>query len=237
MAVIKVRKAATKDKKAEREVKASLFSCIGEKRMREFYETVRERKALVASSKHVKRGSKSKKCTLPHENITKREWQRMNGEVKMYNYQKPLTFEEFRELPVDLAAQHIAMLQEEDTFNASVTMIARYMRTAPPTLRKYLLDHNIPFIQKTFTGRVGKDCKEKLDTFYQVATAEPSPAEEEASTKERTSYVEKTAGMPLTNIDLEFAGIFDSEAICNTLKLMIPDGTPCSVTLRICKEV
>ena len=205
--------------------------------MREFYETVRERKALVASSKHVKRGSKSKKCTLPHENITKREWQRMNGEVKMYNYQKPLTFEEFRELPVDLAARHIAMLQAEDTFDASVTMIARYMRTAPPTLRKYLLEHNIPFIQKTFTGRVGKDCKEKLDAFYQITTTKPSPAEEETPVKEQSSYVEKVAGMPLTNIDLEFEGIFDSEAICNTLKLMVSDGTPCSVSLRIRKEV
>lgn len=80
-------------------------------------------------------GSKSKKCTLPHERLTKKERESMNGEVKTYNVGKPMNWLTFKGMPLDLQKQYIRRLQL--TFSANDAMLADMFGISRPTVALY----------------------------------------------------------------------------------------------------
>ena len=80
-------------------------------------------------------GSKSKKCTLPHERLTKKERVSMNGEVKTYNVGKPMNWKTFKGMPLDLQKQYIRRLQL--TFSANDAMLADMFGISRPTVALY----------------------------------------------------------------------------------------------------
>lgn len=72
-----------------------------------FKSDVHERKQLTYGSKHKKNGSKSKKCTLPSDYLSKKEKEKMNGEVKKYVIGKPIDAETFESYPADIKQEYI----------------------------------------------------------------------------------------------------------------------------------
>ena len=80
-------------------------------------------------------GSKSRKCTLPHERLTKKERNAMNGEVKTYNVGKPMNWHTFKGMPLDLQKQYIRRLQL--TFSANDAMLADMFGISRPTVALY----------------------------------------------------------------------------------------------------
>ena len=53
-----------------------------------FIEDVTERKSIARGAFHKKGGAKSNKCTLPSDYLTRKEREKMNGEVKTWNLNK-----------------------------------------------------------------------------------------------------------------------------------------------------
>lgn len=74
-------------------------------------ETIKERKSMLSGARHKKGGSKSKKCTLPSDTLTKREKEKMNGEMKVYNLKYPVTYSEFMDMPQDIKEEYIRSMQ------------------------------------------------------------------------------------------------------------------------------
>jgi len=72
-----------------------------------FIETNKERKSLARQAKYRKNGSKSKKCTLPQDNMTKKELMAMNGPVISWDLKKAYTFDEFKQMPEDIQIRYI----------------------------------------------------------------------------------------------------------------------------------
>lgn len=89
---------------------------------REFYRDVRSKKSLVPSAKHIKKGSKTKFVSLPHDHMTTAQWKKLNGKVQEFNMNKPMNWKEFKQLPADLMGEYIVFLQNE--FHASASAIA-----------------------------------------------------------------------------------------------------------------
>lgn len=79
--------------------------------MKEFYDTVRERKALVPSAAHRVCGSKSKKCSLPSDSLTDAQKRRLSGPVVTYNPTRPCTWAEFKSMPNDIAQEWLDNVQ------------------------------------------------------------------------------------------------------------------------------
>lgn len=67
-----------------------------------FEQTSRERKRIGAGIYSRKRGSRSKKCTLPSDNMTAGQLKKRNGEVMQYNLKAPMGWLVFRSMPADL---------------------------------------------------------------------------------------------------------------------------------------
>lgn len=72
-----------------------------------FEQTSRERKRIGAGIYSRKRGSRSKKCTLPSDNMTAGQLKKRNGEVMQYNLKAPMGWLVFRSMPADLQREYI----------------------------------------------------------------------------------------------------------------------------------
>ena len=116
--------------------------------MHDFDYDVMQKKSIARGAAHRKRGAKSKKCTLPHENLTKKELRALSGEVKTYNIHQRLTWEQFKALDDEVAAEHIAYLV--DTFGVNIKYIAVALGVSDITVSKYLKEHGIKVKKSVF---------------------------------------------------------------------------------------
>lgn len=96
-----------------------------------FIETVKERADPARSA--FKKG-KHKGCILPHENLTRKELNKMNGEINTINLNKPMKWAEFKALDNDIQQRYIKRLR--DLYNASVDALAGMFGLYPNTVHK-----------------------------------------------------------------------------------------------------
>lgn len=77
-----------------------------------FISDVKE-KGSIARSSHNKRTHCGKGgCKLPHEYLTKKEREKLNGEVKYYRLNDPMKWDEFKKMPKDIRATYIQQIRE-----------------------------------------------------------------------------------------------------------------------------
>ena len=98
-------------------------------------EDIKEKKQAGRGYYHKKNGSKSKKCRLPSDSLSKKEIEKMNGECKVYNLNKPMSYSNFCAMPVDLQIKYLEMLR--DKFGANQTAISKMMGVADTTLASH----------------------------------------------------------------------------------------------------
>lgn len=98
-------------------------------------EDIKEKKQAGRGYYHKKNGSKSKKCRLPSDSLSRKEIEKMNGECKVYNLNKPMNYSNFCAMPVDLRIKYLEMLR--DKFGANQTEISKMMGVADTTLASH----------------------------------------------------------------------------------------------------
>ena len=98
-------------------------------------EDIKAKKQAGRGYYHKKNGSKSKKCRLPSDSLSKKEIEKMNGECKVYNLNKPMSYSNFCAMPVDLRIKYLEMLR--DKFGANQTEISKMMGVAVTTLSSH----------------------------------------------------------------------------------------------------
>lgn len=72
-----------------------------------FRKEVQEKKRNGYGARNKKNGSKSKKCTLPSDYMTRKEKQALNGEVKSWDLKKFYSYEEFKQMPDDIQIEYV----------------------------------------------------------------------------------------------------------------------------------
>lgn len=90
-----------------------------------YRQDIKEKKAAGRGIYHKKNGSKSKKCSLPSDYMTRKEKMAMNGEVMSYNPNKFYSYAEFKQLPMEYQIKYINSLLTR--YNCSFTAIAKYV--------------------------------------------------------------------------------------------------------------
>lgn len=117
-----------------------------------YKEDVKERKSLVSAARHRKNGSKSKKCTLPSDNLSYYQRKKLNGEVKSYSMNRPMTWKEFQTYPDDLQETYLATLV--DGFHVSMKQIGDMMVISNTRLNKMIKEKGFTKIHLTRGRRV-----------------------------------------------------------------------------------
>ena len=98
-------------------------------------EDIKEKKQAGRGYYHKKNGSKSKKCSLPSDHLSKKEIEKMNGECKVYNFSKPMSYSNFCAMPVELQIKYLETLRIK--FGANQTEISKMMGVAKTTLASH----------------------------------------------------------------------------------------------------
>ena len=103
--------------------------------MHDFDYDVMQKKRIVRGASHMKRGSKSKKCTLPSDYLTAAQKRRLNGPVSTYKLDEPMNWESFKAMPEDLQKKYILGLQE--MYQANDKMIAKLFGKSDVTVGEH----------------------------------------------------------------------------------------------------
>ena len=198
--------------------------------MTDFDYEVLQRKRLAKQSRYVKRGSKSKKCTLPSDSLTAAQLKKRNGEVMSFNLNAPMEWREFKSMPADLQAEYIAGMHKR--FGVNATNLAEMFGVTGETVRFFCREGlGIQFHRGNFMS------KEQRDRWEDFLTAPESP-EPEIETVAETATVEPAPEVSdpthIDNFIVEFSGMISPESIYNTLRSMLNGRAEGSVTIE-CK--
>ena len=125
----------------------------------------KERSKMAQGSRHKVNGCKSKKCTLPHENLTKKELEKMNGKCITIDLNHFYTWDEFLEFSDDSKVDYIENLISK--YNVSLTAISSVVFGNDVILGRYITEHMLPIKAKAIRGYAAK--REKDELKYDVS--------------------------------------------------------------------
>lgn len=164
-----------------------------------FYDDVKERNSMKSGSFHKVNGSKSKKCTLPSDNLTPAQKRKLNGPVVSWNVKAPMSWTEFKHMPATLQKEHLAFVQAE--FHTPYTVLAEeYFCITRSALSVYASSKGIKSTLSAGT-RVRDEDRERLRRWKSGETEAPeepvvvvdaAAEEEDSNTPTRATEPEKS---------------------------------------------
>lgn len=138
-----------------------------------FIEDVREKKKTATGAHHKRTHcGKGGAIRFPSDFKTKKELKAMNGEVKSYKLNDPMSWAEFKAMPDDIKAAYITALRKK--YNAPDTKIFEMMGVAQSAGAHYLRLRGMSAPARS--GRVKWD----KDGWYACVNGVPVAAKEEA---------------------------------------------------------
>lgn len=146
-------------------------------------QTNRERKITGYGAFHKKNGSKSKRCSLPSDNLTAKQLRERSGEVKTYNLNKPMDWISFIQMPADLQADYLNRLIEK--YGARQIDMADMLGIDNSTLSRYIKNKLNGSVNFNSTGK--RKASEDWLSFVEGAI---SPSES-AETEDDKSYADE----------------------------------------------
>ena len=179
--------------------------------MHDFDYDAMQKKHIARGAAHMKRGSKSKKCTLPSDNLTPAQLRRLNGPVSTYKLDEPMSRESFKAMPEDLQKQYILKLQE--TYQANDEMIGKMFGVSKVAIFKARQKLGIvPVGKSAMTADAIRVRNAKWDAFCNgVVGGKPG----EANEKEEPNEPEQ--------IEIEENSMNDKVEVESQVDILIPD--------------
>ena len=132
--------------------------------MHDFDYDAMQKKRIARGASHMKRGSISKKCTLPSDYLTAAQKRRLNGPVSTYKLDEPMSWESFKAMPEDLQKKYILGLQEN--YGATDEMIGKMFKKSDTIALRLRNTLNIKPLGKCKLNRKEKEIRDaKWDAF------------------------------------------------------------------------
>ena len=192
--------------------------------MNAFDSEVRERKRLVSSARHKKNGSKSKRCSLPSDHLTERQWKALCGEIMEYKLSSPVPWAEFKRYPRDIQEMYIQNMVEK--YHVTASDLGRLFGCHYATISRFCQKQglHVPFAVGRRMSAEEKAAFEKL--FTQVAAPAQETAELECPDVEE---LDKVPPMSMRSFSVHFDGPFDPTMVLNSLSSILHDGERVSI--------
>lgn len=107
-----------------------------------FAEDCKEKKNVANSARHRRsHNGRGGRVRFPSDSLTKKEKEAMNGEVKSYKLNAPMTYEEFKAMPKDIQEQYVKLLRK--VYCAPWTEIEAMMGCSRCVLSRYMEKNGI----------------------------------------------------------------------------------------------
>lgn len=200
--------------------------------MNDFYAQVAERKSAARSAFHRKCGSKSRKCTLPHESMTPKQLRERNGEIVSVSFEHPADWDTFKKLSQQSQTEYLLGLVH--TYGANYNSFAKMFGVAYNTLRSYLEKRGIDLGLS-----VGRTMSTSQREAWERFLADEDSGEQitvNGSTLPRRDRFPTRAKMQMSQFTVVFQGDIDPYAVANSLRGILGEGARGKVVLTCCFE-
>ena len=172
-----------------------------------------EKKKIARSSHNRKTHcGKGGRVKFPSDYLSKKELKAMNGDVKSYNLNRPMTWKEFRSMPQDLQIMYIKKLRNE--FEVPDIVLCKAMGICKSSFSKAMSDLNLSLGRSA--GAKGKQWldSEKSFKFFEYwnkfnkeKAVEEDSVEDEAEAVEENNVNEEAEDVKEMDISKAFAQI------------------------------
>lgn len=190
--------------------------------MNDFEHDCLQKKRLAQQARYRRRYGK-RKCTLSTDYMTQKQWKERCGVVLTINYNKPVSWDVFKELTAKTQEEYIRHLM--DTYGANATSLAAMFDVQPLTVRRFLSSKelNISFPvgrsmnteQKTAWEKFLKEEQDSLKAVESVPLTPVSGA---------TIATPAGSAMNMKNVSMSFSGKIDVNAIANSLRHVLGEN-------------
>lgn len=102
---------------------------------RVYYDDIKAKKRNGHGDRHKKRQG-GRFVHLQSDNLSRKEWRNMNGEVKSYDMGKVMTWRELKQLPNDIAREYLARIKKCFP-NITVVEVAKVFDVSEHTFRRF----------------------------------------------------------------------------------------------------
>lgn len=151
-------------------------------------------KKKIAHSSHNRKAhcGKGGRVKFPSDYLSKKELKAMNGDVKSYNLNRPMTWEEFRSMPQDLQIMYIKKLRNE--FGVPDIVLSKAMGVCKSSFSKAMRDLNLSLGKSA--GATGKkwlnsEKSSKFSEYWNKFENKKEGIIEEDSVEEKNEAVEE----------------------------------------------
>lgn len=191
-----------------------------------------QKKRLAHQASHRKCGSKSRRCPMSTDYMTQKQWKERNGKVVSLNFDRPTTWENFKELSKGAQEEYLRHLAE--TYNANATNLAEMFGMSVATVRRHIqsADLDIKF-------RVGHSMNAEQRDAWERFLHSAQEYIVVSDVKEENKTVEPApASMKMSGFSLCFIGPINVEMVANSLRHILGDEAHgevrvvCSLTER-----
>lgn len=204
--------------------------------MTEFDYDCYRKKNVAHSAARRKGGSKSKKCSLPSDHMTQKQWNERCGQVMSYNIGRPMAWAEFSQLPKDLKEEYMNNLIEK--YNANARTIAEVFGVSVATVFRVVKTDglNVTFLKgKHPTG-------EKYEAFRKFMDGESGLNEEVTvdnieDIEEHSEAVDPVGETQKTKLDsftMNFSGEINVDMLANSLRYILSGSKAAKIQI-ICE--
>ena len=199
------------------------------------------KKQVANSAMRRKCGSKSKKCSLPSDHLTKKQWNERCGSVMSYNLKKPMQWKEFTSLPKDLKEEYMNYLINE--FSANARSMAALFGVSVPTVFRLVKNEglNVKFLKGRYPSGEKEDAFRRfVDGTPDVETSddvEIAVLDEVKSTPCDAAKKESVATTTrLDGFTMNFSGDINVEMIANSLRYILGSNNKAKIQI-VCELV
>lgn len=109
--------------------------------MNDFDYDVMLKKRIARGAIAKKNGCKSKKCTLPQDQMTEAQLKRRNGDMATYEMKKPMAWNTFKKAPNDIQKEYVSYLR--DKYNVNNKALAEMFRVSPSSVCVYFKENGL----------------------------------------------------------------------------------------------
>lgn len=206
--------------------------------MTDFEYEVAQRKKLTYGARHRKCGSKSKRCSLPSDTLTHKEWKERCGKVISYAMNEPISWETFKSMAPSSKKEYLGGLR--DRYSVTAVQLGEMFGVTPLTVRRAASRIGIEFRKGQHMSRAEQD---RWDGFISgepwrapmppedisdtpvadqscaetPVVTDPCPSETPTENTEKQSEYPQKSGMKLSVFSMRFDGQIDVHMIANSL--------------------
>ena len=175
-----------------------------------------QKKRLAQQAKYRKRGSKSKKCPMSTDHMTKKQWIERCGKIVTIKMDSPVSWASFKELSKQTQEEYLKNLMEKYHINAS--SLAEMFHITPITVRRHIATQGLA-VSFPVGHSMNAEDRRAWEPFLSGDAVEQS--ENEVSAENEETCDEEP--MSMCSFSLRFSGKIDVSMISNSLIRILGD--------------